>query len=201
MISVIFHLYFLGIITPCILNIILYYVGVLENGHLTLPLPINNVLDPGILYYSLLIYQTIAIYIFIILGSVCFPSYLAIVQHACCQLNVLKLKIGQPFRKNVKSNQIVRCHEKLQNEFNWIVDIIKRYTRVTKCQVPFYNLSVKLQKLLLFVMLRNMRSCELSIGDFFVSSHITFSGVSDKNFCLSNIASKLILSKEKAYFL
>ncbi|KAI4484204.1 hypothetical protein M0804_007660 [Polistes exclamans] len=180
---VIFHLYFVGIITPCILNIILYYVGVLENDHLTLPVPINKVLDPGIFYYSLLIYQTIAIYIFIILGSVCLPSYLSFVQHACCQFSIIRLKINEPFQKNKRSNQTIEWNKKLENEFDWIVDIIKRYTRVTDCQIPFYKLSIKTRKLLLFVIARSLRPCELSIGNLFASSHEVFSGVSTIQLC------------------
>ncbi|XP_035737959.1 uncharacterized protein LOC118448603 [Vespa mandarinia] len=42
------------------------------------------------------------------------------------------------------------------------------------CQVPFYVLSVKTQKLLLFAIMRSMKPCILSIGGMFVSSHEVF---------------------------
>lgn len=160
---VIFNLYFIGIITPCVLNVLFYYIGTSENVNLTLPIPINNVSNPGALYYSLLIYQILAIYTLLIIASVCFPSFLALVQHVCCQLSVIRyaitletlvhiylevllrtfeleltmyytccrLKICQPFRKDYKLNEKNwRESKELWNEFNWVVDIIKRYGRV-----------------------------------------------------------------------
>lgn len=160
---VIFNLYFVGTITPCILNVFFYYIGTSENVNLTLPIPINNVSNPGALYYSLLIYQILAIYILLIIASVCFPSFLALVQHVCCQLSVIRyaitletlvyiylkvllrtfeleltmhytccrLKICQPFREDYKLNEKNwRESKKLWNEFDWVVDIIKRYGRV-----------------------------------------------------------------------
>ncbi|KAL2738170.1 hypothetical protein V1477_011529 [Vespula maculifrons] len=127
----ILNFYFIAIISPCIFNIFLYLSGTLDMVHLKLPFSVNNVSKSRSLYFSLLIYQTIAIYIFIIIGSVCYTSYLLFIQHACCQLNVLKLKIRQPFLKKKKYNQIVWLNKK-EEEFNWIVDIIIRHKRVTK---------------------------------------------------------------------
>ncbi|XP_047360818.1 uncharacterized protein LOC124953453 isoform X2 [Vespa velutina] len=44
------------------------------------------------------------------------------------------------------------------------------------CKIPFYNLSIRVQKLLLFMLMRWSKPCVLSIGDVFVSSHKAFAG-------------------------
>ncbi|XP_047361021.1 uncharacterized protein LOC124953540 [Vespa velutina] len=247
-IIVIFNIYFLATITPCFLNVVSYQPSTLKNVNLTLPFPINYVLNPGPIYYTLLIYQAIEIYISITLAIICFSTYLVFVNHACCQLSVVRLKIGHPFRESQKFNQI-------WNEYNWIVDVIKHHERIMEyvdflncsskriylieisfimlfiildflfifqvssvrenitqiiecssyiacsifvtfvnfyigqtlinhsveardelCKIPFYNLSIRVQKLLLFMLMRWSKPCVLSIGDVFVSSHKAFAG-------------------------
>lgn len=117
--------------------------------------------NPGAIFYTLFIYQTLAIYITTTLGSVCFASYLLLVQHACCQLTVLRyavtlekiyvfisfiimylnvtsqyiycrLKIDQPFRDHQKLNQMVWFDKINCDEFGWIVDVIEHYKRTMK---------------------------------------------------------------------
>ncbi|KAL2738171.1 hypothetical protein V1477_011530 [Vespula maculifrons] len=128
----ILNFYFIAIISPCILNLSLYLFGMLDKIHLKLPFPINGVSSPGPLYYSLFIYQTIAIYIFITIAVVCYTSFLISIQHACCQLYVLKQKIRQPFLNKKNYNQISLLNKKQEEEFYWIVDIIMRHRRVTE---------------------------------------------------------------------
>ncbi|XP_047361020.1 uncharacterized protein LOC124953539 [Vespa velutina] len=215
---IIFNLYFLATITPCLLSIFSYQFGTLENVNLTLPIPINNVLNLGPIYYSLLIYQTTEIYISISVAIICFSTYLVFINHACCQLSVIRFKIGHPFKGRQKFIQI-------RNDFDWIVDVIKRHERImgyvdflnscTKriylieiffimlfiildflyifqvsstlinhsveardelCKIPFYILSIRVQKLLLFLILRWSKPCVLSIGGMFVMSHKAFAG-------------------------
>ncbi|XP_043678160.1 uncharacterized protein LOC122633827 [Vespula pensylvanica] len=55
------------------------------------------------------------------------------------------------------------------------------------CQVPFYVLSLKTQKLLLFMIARCMRPCELSIGGIFVASHEIFAGLIQKAFSFAMV--------------
>ncbi|KAL2738169.1 LOW QUALITY PROTEIN: hypothetical protein V1477_011528 [Vespula maculifrons] len=109
----------------------IYTYCFIDKSHLKLPFSINGVTTPGVLYYSLLIYQTIAIYILITIANVCYTSYLTFVQHACCQLSILKLKIRQPFLNKKTYSQKTWLNKK-NEEFNWIVDIIMRHRRVTK---------------------------------------------------------------------
>lgn len=47
-----------------------------------------------------------------------------------------------------------------------------------RCNIPFYNLSIKTQKMLLFLLMRCVKPVELSIGDVFVASHTMFAAVS-----------------------
>lgn len=155
------NFHFIATITPTVLNIFSYHIGTSENINLTLPLPINNVFNSGTKFYTLLIYQTVAIYIMTILASTCFSYYLVLIQHGCCKLSVLRyavtlemiydlisfiimhlnvilqyiycrLKISQPFRDQQKLNQKVRCNKKIHDEFGWIVDIIEYYKSVTE---------------------------------------------------------------------
>ncbi|KAL2714432.1 uncharacterized protein V1478_015617 [Vespula squamosa] len=190
--------YVISITFSCILNVILYLFGILDDSQLTLPILINNLSNFGVLYYFLLIYQTIAFYIVLIIGCVFFVLYLVIVQHACClfsiiiitkYLNVIlhvihcRWKIQQHFTNDPKKYiHRILCSQRSRQEFYWIIDIIKRYKNVTECQIPFYLLPTKTQKLLLFMIARSMKPCMLSIGGLFVSSNELFSQFLQKAF-------------------
>lgn len=106
-----FNIYFIATVTPCVLNVFLYHIGTSENVNLTLPIPINNISNPGIIYYALLIYQIVAMYISVILGSACFSLYLVLVHHACCQLSIIRYAIfSQRFLFYHKyRNMLKRC--------------------------------------------------------------------------------------------
>ncbi|XP_035737961.1 uncharacterized protein LOC118448606 [Vespa mandarinia] len=251
---VLFSIYFISITSSCILNVLLYLFGTLDNNQLTLPFPINNFSNSGPLYYFLLIYQTGAFYIVLIIGCVVFISYLVVIQHACCLFSIIILKIQQQFTNDSKYLQRSSFSQRPCQEFHWIVDLIKRYRHVTEyvdlinyfsnviylivvflgmtivvidllcifqisivlqnaskiieftiyvmgsifttyinfyigqeilnysnavfeelCQIPFYLLPIKTQKILLFMIARSMKPCMLSIGGLFVSSHEVFS--------------------------
>ncbi|KAL2714463.1 LOW QUALITY PROTEIN: uncharacterized protein V1478_015648 [Vespula squamosa] len=198
-----FYFYLIATITPCFLKVFSYHIGSLENVNLTLPIPVNNVSYPGTIFYTLFIYQTVGMCMLITLGTACYSSYLVLVQHACCQLSVLRLKIVQPFRELENVNQNVRCEKIIWDEFDWIVDMfqlsivlkniweliecsvyivgsifltyittyfgqtlidhsIEAHTEL--CQIPFYMISIKGQKLLIFMILRSSKPCMLSVG-------------------------------------
>nr|KAF7411043.1 hypothetical protein H0235_013650 [Vespula pensylvanica] len=132
-------LYIVSITFSCILNVILYLFGILDDNQLTLPIPVD--VSVGILYYCLLIYQTIAFYIVLIVGSTCFAVYLVAVQNACCQFTLIILKIRKPFKKQLKYMQ-KSCHIiTVREEWDWIVDIINRYRKIFQVSIELKNAS------------------------------------------------------------
>ncbi|KAF7379461.1 hypothetical protein HZH66_014832 [Vespula vulgaris] len=60
-------------------------------------------------------------------------------------------------------------------------------TYMELCKVPFYALTIKTQKLFLFVITRSMKSAELSIGGLFVSSHEVFAALIQKAFSVATM--------------
>ncbi|XP_047367472.1 uncharacterized protein LOC124956112 isoform X2 [Vespa velutina] len=60
-------------------------------------------------------------------------------------------------------------------------------TYMELCKVPFYALTVKTQKLFLFIVARSMKSAELSIGGLFVSSHEVFAALIQKAFSVATV--------------
>lgn len=88
-VTVLFYLYFISITFPSILSVFLYIFGNSGDIHLTLPFYVDSVLQAGSLYYSLLIYQVIAIFIVITIGITIYSLYWALIQHACAQLHVI----------------------------------------------------------------------------------------------------------------
>ncbi|XP_047360805.1 uncharacterized protein LOC124953450 isoform X1 [Vespa velutina] len=256
-----FNFYLIVIVIPSIFNIFWYHIDSSDNVILTFPIPINNVLKPGPIYYSLLIYQIIGIFGLMIIGCICFSYYLLLILHACCQLRVIRMKTSQPFRDHRKLNQKTKYDKKILNEFGWIIEIIEHYKRVTKfvdllntttktiylivmcfvmflivlnflyifhlsaaltdtweliecgvyiigstlityinmylgqtlmthsieahaelSKIPFYMISIRVQKILVFMMLRSSKPCILSIGGIFVASHEFFAGLMRKAF-------------------
>ncbi|XP_043678164.1 uncharacterized protein LOC122633830 [Vespula pensylvanica] len=55
------------------------------------------------------------------------------------------------------------------------------------CKIPFYILSIRVQKLLLFMILASSKPCVLSIGGIFVSSHVIFAGLMQKAFSFASM--------------
>nr|XP_050860761.1 uncharacterized protein LOC127068522 isoform X2 [Vespula vulgaris] len=56
---------------------------------------------------------------------------------------------------------------------------IQAYTEL--CQIPFYMISIRTQKLLVFMILRSSKPCVLSFGSMFVSSHELFVGIENSS--------------------
>ncbi|XP_047361027.1 uncharacterized protein LOC124953545 [Vespa velutina] len=129
---VFFNLYGISIIFSSILNVFLYLFDILEDNQLTLINPVNNVSNASALFFSLLIYQIISSFIFLIVGSVFYSTYLVFIQHACCQFSVIILKIRQPFKKNQKCMENTWNDKSAREEWDWIIDIIKRYRKVSE---------------------------------------------------------------------
>ncbi|XP_014614284.1 PREDICTED: uncharacterized protein LOC106792391 [Polistes canadensis] len=118
------------IIFPSIFNVFLYSIGKLEDNQLTLPLIDNNIDKAGMLYYSMLLYQTIGVLMITIVGSIGLSTFLIFIQHACCQCSIIKLKIRQPFERNQKSGQNTRYFSTQTEENNWISEIVN-YHRIS----------------------------------------------------------------------
>ncbi|XP_015189314.1 PREDICTED: uncharacterized protein LOC107073263 [Polistes dominula] len=55
------------------------------------------------------------------------------------------------------------------------------------CQIPFYMLSIKTQKLLLLTITRSMKPSSLSIGGIFVSSNEIFASITRKGFSFATM--------------
>ncbi|KAI4487804.1 hypothetical protein M0802_011819 [Mischocyttarus mexicanus] len=251
-----FSLYYLAIVSPSTLNIILYLFGMLDENKLTLIIPVKDVPKAGMLYFILFIYQIFISTIVIIIGSVYYVTYLVFVQHACYQFSVIILKIRQLSKKQEEHLGTVLNRTIPWEERDWIVDIIKHYKQVLEYinlinnyskivyliatgvamifvvfdflyifrmseilqstretiesslilavsiillylnfyvgqkllnhgsaiydelrKAPFYMLSVKTQKLFLFIIRRSMKPTGLSIGGMFVSSNEVFASI------------------------
>lgn len=87
--AVLFNVYITSVISPCIVQVFLNLCGMLDDEQLTLPLPVNNITNASVLYFCLLIYQILTIVLVSIVGGISFSAYLVMVQHACCQLNII----------------------------------------------------------------------------------------------------------------
>ncbi|XP_043486243.1 uncharacterized protein LOC122513827 [Polistes fuscatus] len=168
------------IIFPSIFNVFLYSIGKLKDNQLTLPLFKNNIGNAGMLYYSMLLYQTIGIFMITVLGSIGLSTFLIFIQHACCQCSIIKLKIRQPFERNHKSGQNNRYFSTQTEENNWISEIVNYHRLSIESKVPFYTLSINTQKLLLFIIVRSGKPSFLSIGKMFDASYEVFAALMQK---------------------
>nr|XP_050861011.1 uncharacterized protein LOC127068648 [Vespula vulgaris] len=60
------------------------------------------------------------------------------------------------------------------------------------CQVPFYTLSGKAQKLLLLIIARSMKPCHISIGGIFIASHEIFAKIIQKVFSFAMVFYRML---------
>ncbi|KAI4487803.1 hypothetical protein M0802_011818 [Mischocyttarus mexicanus] len=130
LIIVLINLYIISITFPSIINVFLYISGSWDDIHLTLPFPVNNVLNAGLAYYSLLIYQTLALFIVGVIGSICYSMYWVMIQHVCSQFSVIIWKMQQPFKNDQRRIENEWCSGAIQDEWNWMIDLIQCYTRM-----------------------------------------------------------------------
>lgn len=93
------------------------------------------------------------------------------------------LIIAQQFSKNCKMlrnitsasvNMDLSCSHKYLIILIWNVP---KLINVYRCQVSFYTVSGKAQKLLLLIIARSMKPCHISIGGIFIASHEIFAKV------------------------
>ncbi|XP_047361019.1 uncharacterized protein LOC124953538 [Vespa velutina] len=129
-----------------VLNVFRYIIGSIDDVQLTLPLPVNNIFNAGLLYYILLIYQIIAIFILLTITCICYSSYLLAIQHACIKFSVLIFKIRQLYNEQECKSK-TSCNITYQEEWEWMVDIIKRYTTITELMLQLSTLLQNINEL------------------------------------------------------
>ncbi|XP_015189776.1 PREDICTED: uncharacterized protein LOC107073597, partial [Polistes dominula] len=117
---------FLNVFPP-IVNAFLYSIGILEVNQLTLPLTENNIDHVGMMYFCMLIGQSVTVLMTIVVSSITLSTFLVFIQHACCQCSIIILKIRQPFQSNQTSENKTKFFSTLTEEYNWIVDIVNRH--------------------------------------------------------------------------
>ncbi|KAI4484004.1 hypothetical protein M0804_007460 [Polistes exclamans] len=155
-----------GILTiiPTIFSIFLYKYRSLDSVNIPYMFPVNTNYS-GFLRYGLLLCQIIALFTILTMACVIYSIYL--------DPSFCRFKIRQQFAEE-KFIHVNTDNQTNEEESVWIINIIRRYIRVTKCQVPIYTLAKKNQKLLLLITMRSSKPSELSIGGLFSSSYEIF---------------------------
>ncbi|XP_046829493.1 uncharacterized protein LOC124428947 [Vespa crabro] len=151
-------------IVPSVVSVLWYIFGI--SNDVTLPFSVNNVLYTGYLYYILLIYQIFASFSIVTIGSVCYSSYWVLIQHVCSQFSVMIWKIRRAFKTDEGHTRNTWLKVTPQEECNWMIDIIKFYTRITK----FVDMINKFYKILYLIAV--IIALLLIIFNFLYVSHI-----------------------------
>ncbi|KAF7386937.1 hypothetical protein HZH66_011389 [Vespula vulgaris] len=171
---VLFYLNLIFITCPSIISVVWYIFGTSDDIRLILPFSINNVLQAGLLYYILLIYQIFGSFAIVTIGSMCYSSYWVLIQHMfqifSVLLNVREMIEGFAYMAVFLFISYISFYvgQLLINHSNDAFEEL--------CNIPFYNLSIRTQKLLLFLLTRSIKPIELSIGGVFVASHVVYAG-------------------------
>ncbi|XP_047370204.1 uncharacterized protein LOC124957309 isoform X2 [Vespa velutina] len=246
------------LIFPSFHSFIQYIFGVIRYNELILPVHFEHFTKNRIGYYLGLCTQWSSITFLCTVAIANYTMFIAVILHACALFNVVVWKINDRFKDNRNNFYGNNENDKLLDENEWIVDIIKfyksvielvdliklfyeainifegffamlitmidyfylfqllssdvnktdgltkllyvigsmsvifvyfhlgqqlidhnNYVFVTLCQIPFYSLSLKTQKLILFLIMRSMMVCNLSWKGTIVFSHNLFTVVID----------------------
>ncbi|XP_047370205.1 uncharacterized protein LOC124957309 isoform X3 [Vespa velutina] len=241
------------LIFPSFHSFIQYIFGVIRYNELILPVHFEHFTKNRIGYYLGLCTQWSSITFLCTVAIANYTMFIAVILHACALFNVVVWKINDRFKDNRNNFYGNNENDKLLDENEWIVDIIKfyksvielvdliklfyeainifegffamlitmidyfylfqllssdvnktdgltkllyvigsmsvifvyfhlgqqlidhnNYVFVTLCQIPFYSLSLKTQKLILFLIMRSMMVCNLSWKGTIVFSHNLF---------------------------
>ncbi|XP_035733342.1 uncharacterized protein LOC118446588 [Vespa mandarinia] len=248
-----FYMYMGFLIFPSFQSFIQYIFGVISYNELILPVHFEYFMKNHIVYYFGLWTQCAAIIFLCTVAIGNYTMFIAVILHACALFNVVVWRINDRFKDNRNNFYGNNENDKLLDENEWIVDIIKfyksvielvdliklfyeginifegffamlitmidyfylfqlltsdvnktdglkkllyvigsmsvifvyfhlgqqlidhnNYVFVTICQIPFYSLSLKTQKLILFLIMRSMIVCNLSWKGTIVFSHNLF---------------------------
>ncbi|XP_015189310.1 PREDICTED: uncharacterized protein LOC107073261 [Polistes dominula] len=161
------------IVFPPVLNAFLYSIGILEGNQLTLPLIENNIDHVGMMYFSMLIGQSVAIVMAVVVGSISLSTFLilefsVLIKSLRDKIECIIYVVGSVFTLYIN----FYLGQTLLNHSNAVFEEL--------CNVPFHMLSIHSQKLLLFMIARSGKPSFLSIGNMFVSSHEVFAGCSSR---------------------
>ncbi|XP_047370209.1 odorant receptor 46a-like isoform X2 [Vespa velutina] len=253
-----FYLYIGFLIFPSFQRFIQYIFGVVSYNELILPVRFDHFMKNRVGYYLGLCIQYTVIIILCTVAIANYTMFIAVILHACALFNVVVWRINGRFKDNRNNFYGKNKNDKLLNENEWIVDIVKFYESViefvdliklfyeatnlfevsfalvifmidyfylfqlfsanvnknegltkllyiigsmsvifayfhlgqklidqsnyvflTLCQIPFYSLSLKTQKLILFLIMRSTMVCNLSWKGTIVFSHNLFTVVID----------------------
>ncbi|KAF7388641.1 hypothetical protein HZH68_012583 [Vespula germanica] len=177
---VLFYLNLIFITCPSIISVVWYIFGTSDDIRLILPFSINNVLQAGLLYYILLIYQIFGSFAIVTIGSMCYSSYW-MSEIFSVLINVREMIEGFAYMAVFLFISYISFYvgQLLINHSNDAFEEL--------CNIPFYNLSIRTQKLLLFLLTRSIKPIELSIGGIFVASHVVYAGRNTKYSLVSNM--------------
>nr|KAF7387700.1 hypothetical protein H0235_018422 [Vespula pensylvanica] len=109
-----------------------------------------------------------------VLGIANYSMFIAVIQHACALFYIVEWRINERFKKDPHHFYYANNNSELAEENEWIIDVIEFYNNAVNCQIPFYSLSLKTQKLLLLLIMNSMRKCSLSLMGAIVVSHDLF---------------------------
>ncbi|XP_047370004.1 uncharacterized protein LOC124957211 [Vespa velutina] len=250
--TVCFYIYVVFLIFPSLLSVFRYVFGDISETELILPIRADYFLKNLMLYYIGLIIEYVIILVTCTVGIANYSMFIAVVQHACALFSIVQWKVKHRYEKLPHNSYYVKVESELDEENEWIVDLIKFYKSAIEfvdllksfyesvqiiaallsftfvlvdyiylfqvlsfslnriegiekllfivcsmfviyiytyvaqnlmdhnaniflifCQFPFYSLSLRNQKLLLFLTMYSMRLCGISLmGAVFISHEL-----------------------------
>ncbi|XP_047370046.1 uncharacterized protein LOC124957244 [Vespa velutina] len=252
LIAIAFYVYITIQMLPSVIHIILYIFGILDETELILPISIDYFLKEANFYFALFNEYT-CIVVLTTIGIAHCSIFVSFVQHTCALFNIVAWKIEKGYKGNSHNLYHTYNFINYDEEYEWIIDIIKSYDNVIDfvdlvklyhgkiclfeaifamlliilsyiylfqilsfsitvreklekfdyiigtifviyvyhylgqklidhhteiyiklCQIPFYKLSLKTQKILLFMIMKSMTPCNLSVKGVIVLSHYLF---------------------------
>ncbi|KAL2727527.1 odorant receptor 46a-like isoform X1 [Vespula maculifrons] len=186
-IAISFYLHIAFLIFPSLLRILPYIFGAINKTELILPVRFDYCMSNQMFFFMALLYEYIGMFIVSTIGAANYSMFAAVIQHACGLFKIIIWKTDERFKKKQCNFDQSRIHNKFVKDEEWIVGIIKFYNDIDDCQIPFYSLSLKSQKLLLFFIMKSMKPCNLSMNGVFVISHYLLAAIMRKSFSFAMI--------------
>ncbi|KAL2734731.1 odorant receptor 46a-like isoform X1 [Vespula maculifrons] len=165
-IAISFYLYITFLMLPSVVCILPHVFGVVNGTELALPIHQMH-------YYLTFFFECTLLTVICTIGIAYCSMFVSTIQHACALFDIVTWMIEKRFKNN-QHNFYRDYTRKFAQEYEWIIGIIEFYDNAINCQIPFYSLSLKTQKILLFLILKSMKSYNLSVKGIIVISHYLF---------------------------
>ncbi|XP_046837297.1 uncharacterized protein LOC124432405 [Vespa crabro] len=140
LIAIAFYVYITILMLPSVIHVILYIFDVLDETELILPISIGYFLKDQTNFYFALFNEYACLIVLSTIGIAHCSIFVSFIQHSCALFNIVTWKIEKGYKRNSHNFYHAYNFINYDEEYEWIIGIIKSYDNVIEFVTNFTKL-------------------------------------------------------------